>query len=398
LLVTSAYCLLLYIPFTYFGFIQHPLLAWLPVFVGIHSYLFGILFAAVAATLLPAIRAAKTRRAAIGFLLIHAGVAVYLLFRPALPSMQRDLFAYVWSMLCLFPLLWIAALDFSSPGPKKAQRAPPENWSLRSTALVALAVASAFAATSLLARMLSGSAATPGAGLRGFGVSLLFHLVVFTTFGVALRAIGQAARWTPWPQAANFAGTHVLAVLVSAGVIRSIILPTLSFDGLEADLFSVVVSLALVAYVSGTASRVRGAGAENTRPVEARRGLAWWLIAGFLVLLGVSYAIPAALQTRDWDFVLERTAVVGVWAAALAFLRWTGVALRGRTAKAASLLVLAMAVTGYGAAAKPQVAQMVRTLLLLETRPAADAADALAAALCHAQTRRLGALNAADVA
>ena len=51
------------------------------------------------------------------------------------------------------------------------------------------------------------------------------------------------------------------------------------------------------------------------------------------------------------------------------------------------------AVTGYGAAAKPQVAQMVRTLLLLEMQLAADAADALAVALCHSQTRRLGALN-----
>jgi crossover junction endodeoxyribonuclease RuvC len=53
-----------------------------------------------------------------------------------------------------------------------------------------------------------------------------------------------------------------------------------------------------------------------------------------------------------------------------------------------------MAVTGYGAAAKPQVAHMVRTLLHLELALAADAADALAAALCHAQTRRLGALSA----
>lgn len=52
-----------------------------------------------------------------------------------------------------------------------------------------------------------------------------------------------------------------------------------------------------------------------------------------------------------------------------------------------------MAVTGYGAAAKPQVAQMVCTLLQLQAPPPADAADALAAALCHAQTRRLGALG-----
>lgn len=52
------------------------------------------------------------------------------------------------------------------------------------------------------------------------------------------------------------------------------------------------------------------------------------------------------------------------------------------------------AVTGYGAAAKPQVAQMVRTLLVLEMQLGADAADALAVALCHSQTRRLGALSA----
>jgi crossover junction endodeoxyribonuclease RuvC len=53
-----------------------------------------------------------------------------------------------------------------------------------------------------------------------------------------------------------------------------------------------------------------------------------------------------------------------------------------------------MAVTGYGAAGKPQVAQMVRNLLLLEIKLAADAADALAVALCHSQTRRLGSLSA----
>jgi len=50
------------------------------------------------------------------------------------------------------------------------------------------------------------------------------------------------------------------------------------------------------------------------------------------------------------------------------------------------------AVSGYGAADKAQVAQMVTTLLSLERRPTADAADALAVALCHAQTRRLAAL------
>lgn len=45
-------------------------------------------------------------------------------------------------------------------------------------------------------------------------------------------------------------------------------------------------------------------------------------------------------------------------------------------------------VVGYGAADKTQMQHMVKTLLNLASTPAADAADALAVALCHAQQRR----------
>jgi crossover junction endodeoxyribonuclease RuvC len=51
-----------------------------------------------------------------------------------------------------------------------------------------------------------------------------------------------------------------------------------------------------------------------------------------------------------------------------------------------------LAVVGSGAAEKFQVAHMIRALLALAERPAADAADALAVAVCHAHARRLGAL------
>jgi crossover junction endodeoxyribonuclease RuvC len=53
-----------------------------------------------------------------------------------------------------------------------------------------------------------------------------------------------------------------------------------------------------------------------------------------------------------------------------------------------------LAVSGYGAAEKNQVAQMVSILLQLKKRPGADEADALAVALCHAQSRRLATIVA----
>lgn len=46
------------------------------------------------------------------------------------------------------------------------------------------------------------------------------------------------------------------------------------------------------------------------------------------------------------------------------------------------------AVTGLGAAGKTQVAHMVKALLGLKELPQADAADALALAICHAQSIR----------
>jgi crossover junction endodeoxyribonuclease RuvC len=48
-----------------------------------------------------------------------------------------------------------------------------------------------------------------------------------------------------------------------------------------------------------------------------------------------------------------------------------------------------LAVVGTGAASKEQVQHMVVSLLELDGPPSADAADALAAALCHGNQRRL---------
>ncbi len=45
-------------------------------------------------------------------------------------------------------------------------------------------------------------------------------------------------------------------------------------------------------------------------------------------------------------------------------------------------------ITGWGAAPKEQVAKMVKAVLGLEETPPPDATDALALALCHAQTNR----------
>ena len=56
-------------------------------------------------------------------------------------------------------------------------------------------------------------------------------------------------------------------------------------------------------------------------------------------------------------------------------------------------LQVKQSVVGNGHAAKDQVQHMVRRLLALPGDPAADAADALACAICHAHGRSLGTLE-----
>ncbi len=56
-------------------------------------------------------------------------------------------------------------------------------------------------------------------------------------------------------------------------------------------------------------------------------------------------------------------------------------------------LQVKQSVVGKGHAKKEQVQSMVRRLLALPGEPSADAADALACAICHAHSAQLGALD-----
>ena len=65
----------------------------------------------------------------------------------------------------------------------------------------------------------------------------------------------------------------------------------------------------------------------------------------------------------------------------------TAVASTGRPLAEYSALEIKKAVTGYGRAEKLQVNAMVRALLNIEEEVETDASDALAAAICHLNTR-----------
>jgi crossover junction endodeoxyribonuclease RuvC len=143
--------------------------------------------------------------------------------------------------------------------------------------------------------------------------------------------------------------------------------------------------------------------------VDCRAGSESYVDCGCIKVSGASLsarlrcifeAIEAlVLEHRPDEVAIERVFMHKNADSALKLGQARGVALCAAVALGASAheyapRAIKQAVTGFGGAQKLQVAQMVTTLLALPRRPAADAADALAVALCHAQSRRLALLRA----
>jgi crossover junction endodeoxyribonuclease RuvC len=108
------------------------------------------------------------------------------------------------------------------------------------------------------------------------------------------------------------------------------------------------------------------------------------------------YAAVAALvqQYQPHEVAIERVFIHRNPDSALKLGQARGVALCAATLHDAPLFEYApraikLAVVGSGSAEKLQVAHMAKAILQIDDKLGLDATDALAVALCHAQTRRL---------
>jgi len=344
LLLTSAYCLLVWVPFSYFGFIHNPLVSWIPLFVRLHGLVSTILLGAVALTLIPDLRREQTRRTAVSFLLFNGSAFVYLWSKHALAGLQPDLGSYLWSMLTLFPLVWLAALDLSGEKERWASRDKADSFTLVKTTLAAVMIWVAFAVASTLRGAIQGSSVSYGVALKGLGASLCFHLVIFTAVGLILGFIQWASSRTRWPGMLKFVLTRVFACLVGFHVLRTMVFPTISFEGVQANIFAAVVSFVVVLFATGFVARLRDVSSSGKLPVRAPAWL-WGFAAIGLVV--AAYSIPLLLGRTDWDFVLQRSAVLGVWLLILWLVGRSGVRIRGKATSLALLLLLTFATAGF---------------------------------------------------
>lgn len=324
-LVTSVYCLLAYIPFTYQWVISFPLVGWLPAFVKFHPYLYLLVLGLTAATLARDVRRAETRRLAGGFLIVHAAVGIWLLFRPVLAGIQNDGASFVLSLAWLLPILWLGAIDYTA-------RSAEINWGrvadhdrqmLFAALLSALFVSALYAGLFYVRPADNASGRFPIADhLAAIGLSAVSHVLVFVLVFAALKLINSVSRLFQKSARVEFLLSHLLASAVCALIIRRVILPAIAFNNRLADVFSVAAGVSIAVFLMALSMRLHRAGEAPARrgfdlaltpvmlPGLSRvSGRIFW--AAFAAAL--SRAVPAVVATRDWDFLLQKLAAVAMW-------------------------------------------------------------------------------------
>ena len=136
--LTSLYCLLVFLPDTFVAFIKTPPYAWMPWLAHHQAALY---WSAIGAGLLSAwpFPWRRDKRLWVGIGVPFSG-GVYVTLRPFLPGLESNSAAYAWSLISLLPLIGMAVWQYSRAVGQRAaaeSRAmpspsdfPPECWSL----------------------------------------------------------------------------------------------------------------------------------------------------------------------------------------------------------------------------------------------------------------------------
>jgi hypothetical protein len=309
LVLTSIYCLLAFLPYTYFALIKAPAYAWMPWFSHYHGILYwpALLGAAAAGW--------GGRKKPTDFLLLGAlGLGgTYLVARPFMPSLENNWLAYRWSLTALLPLILVAVWDLGRHWPAAEEERSDISLLEYSTGIwVAAAVSGLYAAAGAVrSHFEKAPVQFDFAKLELTGWSLISHVLVAILVISLLNLIRLATRNARRPTSLRLALNGFVIALVIGTALNLFLARALSFEGwaayLYATLFAVSITLLLGSMVLPNVTTAQRSLADEGR----RPNLTLAAIAASLSLLAV--AMPTIIGGGDWNGVFESTFTVFFW-------------------------------------------------------------------------------------
>ncbi len=343
-LLTSVYCLLAYIPDTYFAFIQAPFQFWIIEFIRLHAYLFCGVLAGLAVALWKEYGKGTARRIALEFAGFHVAAAVYMLLKQPIQHISNNSLSFIWSLAFLFPVIWLGIVDEIGKGQTTETKVFRLQIPLHVGLLAGLCMGFITPASSWLRNTLAG---------RQFPLdhddllAWTYSLVAHGLFGIFVACMVNLAGML----AARLKGrlsSLLYGAMISAAValiFQRVLLISIPFVGFEADLYSVMIAIALVIFGAGLHI------SKSEAPVSAvakswKEAPATQNAALALVLLAAAYTVPAIIGVMDWNSIIAKLWAIVMWSAVFALL----LKMRGGNAgQYPAWLLLVLATTCFGA-------------------------------------------------
>lgn len=325
LLLSSMYCLLAYIPTIYYAFIQAPFQSWMPLFARLQPYFFAITFCGAAISVVSLFRNSTQRRLAVEFLIVGAAAGAYLLYSRPVELVKNNSTSFVWALAFLIPIIWLGVLEYTVwlPGLKDNGETRGSFSYLRIVGAAVFVSISYPGAAYLRYYMTGGRRMLPRndaiVWVWALITQVLLFLIVFSVISLVRRVARRAAN----PRKAQFVLFTGLWWLAAAFILDKVVLASIPFEGLEADVYAAMFSLAGVTFVGGYMLRARvkhAAGTALERQTSAAPARKFESAALWLFLLAVDLTVPAWIGAMDWNSILEKTWALTYWGMVTAVL------------------------------------------------------------------------------
>ena len=328
--MTSVYCLLYFMPFTYVQLLESELVPALVIFARSHAWLFLPVAVAMDASVRHVSPPRATRALHLGFRVAMGVAGVLVLFFPVLPSLENNITSFVWSQVALVPLLWVACIDLTAAR-GRLRWSETSNGAGERRVLVAALGASLFGWLVSTAVVMARPGVTSGLSTAELGLasmwSLTAHLVLFLGICTLLLLFRGLAALARKPARVEMLALGCSATIVLTLVIRRSVFAGLAFSGGVADPAAITLAVTLIVSVFAMAVRARlahnaqiedgfAAGLRPLVPFPERSPVlgALWMsglaVAGWLTMVN--------LAAIDWNYLLQRLTVIGLWLAAFA--------------------------------------------------------------------------------
>ena len=318
--LTSLYCLLAFLPYTYTAFIKAPPYPWMPWFAHHQAGLYWLAVAMAMGASWGASRWSRDSRVGglrfvVGGCLV-AAAGIYVTARPFLPALQSDQAAFRWSLAALLPVI---GLVWWKPGEQT-----PDHGSDNATGsgrpfgysvgLLVAVVTSVIYTTGARLRIYSENFTT---AFRGREVELLFwSLMSHVALAIAVLSVvnlvflmaakstrpGTTRRWT----------VGGLIAIALAFVLARFLNNAMSFDGWRAGVYAMALSSALTVLGFSLVTPLMEHRA-NRGGISTSGTIVTW--AAMAALAALALGSRALIGGEDWNGFVESTSALIFWIA-----------------------------------------------------------------------------------